>query len=265
MLGEDIERQQAGQRGMSLVEATIILMVLAILTAVMAPAVGDYVNDAKGTKAHEDVEAVGMGIERLVRDTGFSCLTSNPQATGSSPTNQPCGTVSRIDLLISNGNTPTVSAADTTFPSSSAATTTGNWLGGTTPIQANNRDTMDHQLVTNLNGAGSGPLYTNASYSTGASPRPGLGWRGAYITGPLGPDPWGYVYQANTIYLTVASNATGSTEGLLNGGWKSDVVVITGGANGTVETLFSSADTVGQSGTIAVGDDILYVVRGSTR
>ena len=37
--------------GMSLVEATIILMVLAILTAVIAPSAADYVNDARHTKA----------------------------------------------------------------------------------------------------------------------------------------------------------------------------------------------------------------------
>src|SRR5689334_9700995 len=62
------------ERGMSLVEATIILMVLSILTAVIAPSVGDYIEDARHTKAKEDVEAIGGGILRTVRDSGLPCL-----------------------------------------------------------------------------------------------------------------------------------------------------------------------------------------------
>src|SRR5687767_7383196 len=53
---EIVMRKWNAEKGMSLVEATIILMVLAILTAVIAPSAGDYVNDARQTKAKEDVE-----------------------------------------------------------------------------------------------------------------------------------------------------------------------------------------------------------------
>ena len=52
-------RSWNSERGMSLVEATIILMVLAILTSVLAPSIGDYVNDARQVKAKEDLEALG--------------------------------------------------------------------------------------------------------------------------------------------------------------------------------------------------------------
>ena len=64
-------RSWNSERGMSLVEATIILMVLAILTSVLAPSIGDYVNDARQTKAKEDLEALGTSVARLVRDTGL--------------------------------------------------------------------------------------------------------------------------------------------------------------------------------------------------
>ena len=59
---EEIEmRNYTSERGMSLIEATIILMVLAILTSVLAPSVGDYVNDARQTKVKEDIEALEIG------------------------------------------------------------------------------------------------------------------------------------------------------------------------------------------------------------
>ena len=64
-------RSWNSERGMSLVEATIILMVLAILTSVLAPSIGDYVNDARQTKVREDLEALGTSVARLVRDTGL--------------------------------------------------------------------------------------------------------------------------------------------------------------------------------------------------
>ena len=40
-------RKWSSERGMSLVEATIILMVLATLTAVISPSIADYNNDAR--------------------------------------------------------------------------------------------------------------------------------------------------------------------------------------------------------------------------
>jgi type II secretory pathway pseudopilin PulG len=64
-------RTWKSERGMSLVEATIILMVLAILTSVLAPSIGDYVNDARQVKAKEDLEVLGLSVARLVRDMGM--------------------------------------------------------------------------------------------------------------------------------------------------------------------------------------------------
>src|SRR5437870_1377136 len=66
-------RLRSGQAGMSLIEATIILMVLFLLTAVMSPAVSDYIEDARHSKAKQDVETIGTTIQRLQRDVG-SCL-----------------------------------------------------------------------------------------------------------------------------------------------------------------------------------------------
>ena len=51
-------------------------------------------------------------------------------------------------------------------------------------------------------------------------PAKATGWRGAYLTGLTGGDPWGFRYSANTIFLTTASNAgAGIAVGPILGGW----------------------------------------------
>jgi type II secretory pathway pseudopilin PulG len=241
-------RKWNSERGMSLVEATIILMVLAILTAVVAPSIGDYANDAKSTKAAEDVEAIGGAIVRLVRDTGYPCLRLDATAA--------CTLTNRVDVVVSAGSTSTVTAADYV---GTAATITGgatvNWRGATN--QSTQFDLMDDQFVENDN---ANP-YSGPDFTAGGGPRSGLGWRGPYLTGSITGDPWGFMYQASTAFLTVAMNGAtvGTGEGAKGGGWKADVIVVSAGQNGIVQTLFGDADTA------SVGDDVIYVVKGSSR
>jgi type II secretory pathway pseudopilin PulG len=249
-------RKWNSEAGMSLVEATIILMTLAILTAVIAPSAGDYINEARNVKAKEDVEAIGTGILRLLRDTGSKCLQFNA-ANG-------CTSTNRIDLLLSGDTTlstaaKAVSAADSAALTGTAATPY-NWAPAANAPTGNQVDTIENQLVTNTLDTTN---YTSISAnfgSGGGGPRAGLGWRGAYLTGPIGKDPWGYKYQANTAFLGVASDAaTGGGEGNSDGGWSYNTVVLSPGANGVVETSFAA------KGNSAGGDDVIYVIKGSTR
>jgi hypothetical protein len=247
---------------MSLVEATIILMTLAILTSVVAPSVADYINEARGVKAKEDVEALGTGLARLVRDTGYPCATTTPGAT-------PCTVANRVELMISgsiSGATASngeidgavlgvTAAAGPALTAGGQSATSLNWGGSganrPTPVQ-----TFDQHLVTNSIG------YTAVSFTGGGGPRAALGWRGGYLAGPVGLDPWGHRYEANTLFLGVASDssvATTTNEGGKEGGWTRDAVVISAGANGLIETQFAI------DGGSAGGDDVLYVIKGSTR
>jgi Tfp pilus assembly protein PilE len=265
---DTVKRNYSSELGMSLVEATIILMVLAVLTAVVAPSIGDYVEDARQTKAKEDVEAIGTGILRLLRDTGLPCLSTSP---GSSP----CSLANRVDLLVSSGNEPAVTAAAfdpgadaliNTAADQTAGSATVNWAGASgvagagatnVPIAAGDRATVDAQLVSNTAG------YTAVSFTTAGGPQAGLGWRGAYVTGPVGADPWGFVYQANTVFLSTATDATdGTGVGEMRGGWPYDVIVISAGSNGSVQTKFGDSTN---GGSVAVGDDVIYTVQGATR
>lgn len=244
-----------GTRGMSLIEATIILMVLALLTAVLAPAVGDYINDAKNTKAKEDVEAIGATILRVVRDIGLPCLVTSTTVGG-------CTKANRVDLLKSSG--PDVLAADVAGADfahtdiNNAATF--NW----DVDDGADADTMENQFVANV------PNYAtpNESTPTGytkSGPLVALGWRGGYMSSPIGTDPWGKVYLANTVFLAVATDATspGTAEGNKAGGWSHDVFVITAGPNGVYDTPI--AVDAGNRGTVRAGDDLIYLVAGDTR
>jgi type II secretory pathway pseudopilin PulG len=246
---------------MSLVEATIILMVLAILTSVVSPSIADYVNDSRGVKAKEDVEALGTGIVRLLRDTGKACI---PEASAT-----PCTIANKVELLISGsiaGATATngeidagalgvTTAAAGVADAASAATL--NWGAAGSTDRPTSVQTFDQHLVTNADVA-----YTGVSFTGGGGPRAGLGWRGAYVSGPIGLDPWGRKYQANTVWIGVATDSgvvVTTNEGGSEGGFTRDTIVITPGANGLVETGFAlAASTAG-------GDDVTYVIKGSTR
>jgi type II secretory pathway pseudopilin PulG len=244
---------------MSLVEATIVLMVLAMLTAVIAPVAGTYREDARQTVAKAETEVIGSAILQLLRDTGSRCL----RLLGTTK----CTSTNRVDLLVSSGNDPVAidltSAPDIVLPDAEAAFNgTVNWLpDGSAPAQ---QDLLDDQLIENDNPT----PYAAASFTAGGGPRMKLGWRGAYLTGPITGDPWNRRYQVNTLFLAVATNAEDlspgpgfdqSQEGLREAGWHRDVLVLSAGANGSVETSF------GSTAVSAGGDDVIYVMQGGTR
>ena len=103
-------------------------------------------------------------------------------------------------------------------------------------------------------------MSNEASIPWSGGPRNGIGWRGVYLNGPIDVDPWGYVYQANTLFFATANDsAAGTGEGQRSGGWSSEVMVISAGPNGVIQTPF------GGTATSAAGDDLVYAVQGATQ
>ena len=247
------------ERGLSLVEATIILMVLSVLTAAIAPSAGAYLEESRNVKAEKDVGLIGAAIDQLLRDTGVRCVSESPTTAATPTASSPCSLSNRVELLVSGTSLTTnePAAVVTSAVSVTASTATNasmNWSGGTDEVVDAAKSLMDSHLVTNTTG------YTAAVFTGGGGPRAGVGWRGAYVNGPIDLDPWGYIYQANTVFLTTASDAAdGTTDGTRRGGWSYDVMVISAGSNATIQTAF------GSSGATAAGDDVVYVVQGSTR
>jgi type II secretory pathway pseudopilin PulG len=229
---------------MSLVEATIILMVLAILTSVLAPSMGDYINEARQTKVKEDTEALGISIMRLLRDTGLPFPVRTAGATPSKLSNN------RVDLLVSEGLIPEAAAGTGTALSAVNYIVSAS-VGWDSPIGAGIELATDH-LVTNAN------AYSVVVFPAAGGPRAGLGWRGAYLSTSTGPDPWGNRYGCTTVWLNAGSDVIVTA----NKGTNNDTFCLSAGADGLVDTdMDSSAD----GGVTVVGDDIIYVPQGNTR
>ena len=239
------------ERGLSLIEVTIMLLVLMLLTSVLAPSIFDFVKDAQWVKVKEDCEAIGLSVARLTRDVG-PCLKFKGW--------QPCTMKNRVDILYSDG--PEVTHGDLgpdaiDIDSSGIHNSTLNW-----DWDSSRGDSMHHQFVDN----GSGPAYPTPSdlgTYTAVGPQWGLGWRGAYLSPPIGPDPWGSKYLVNTAFLSVAIDApAGTGQGRRSGGWSHDVYCISPGPNKLYETAIAGNGT---GGVYRLGDDFIYIISGDTR
>jgi len=241
-----------GQKGLSLVEVTIILLVLMLLTGVLAPSITDFVNDARWVKVKEDCEAVGVSVSRLVRDVG-PCLKFNGVAA--------CDEANRVDILYSDG--PDVTPADVVavdYSNGNLSPSAINWDNDTDPLVG---DHMEDQFAANA------PLYPTPlqnypppSYPVG--PLFGTGWRGGYLTPPIGPDPWGRRYLVNSAFLGVATDSSAlAEEGSTQRWWERDVFCLSAGPNGQYETYFGGCLT--DHGTCRAGDDFVYIIAGSGR
>jgi type II secretory pathway pseudopilin PulG len=240
------------ERGLSLVEATIILMVMATLTAIIAPSVRGSIREAQEATAKEDTAAISGALARMLTDVGEAWFVRNGARTGTA-TNQGApshGANTRVDLMVSAGATPTLTAT---------ARVSGTDWDDTIDNAA--IQTMENYLVLNTPGGSSANAYRTGASNTGTGnfdPDSGAGfnapyaWRGAYLTGPIGSDPWGNRYMANVEFLARTQGTTGS-------GSAKDVIVLSAGANKRTDTVFEI------DGTTMGVDDIGALVSGGTR
>ena len=196
------------ERGITLVEATIVLTVAAILTAAAAPIASRTLDRAKLARASDDATTIKTAINNFVSEfTSFTPFTTTGTSLGNT-----------IEMLVSDGDIP-VSAIGATV-----------WDDVVNPAAANEVDFLERHLV--MNTPGGAGAYTTA----GLTP-----WRGAYISAPVNPDPWGNRYAVNVNYFrTTTSN---------------DVIVLSAGPDEEINTPFTV------NGATPGGDDIIAVVR----
>ena len=245
-------RDFRAERGLSLVEATIILMIMATLTAVIAPSVRGSIREAQQAAAREDTAAIGVALARMLTDVGEAWFIRSGARTGTA-TNQGApshGANTRVDMLVSGGAIAPLTA--TARPSGT------DWDDA---IDDAAIQTLDNYLVLNTPGGSSANAYRTAATMTGTGnfdPDDGAGfnaphaWRGAYLPGPIGSDPWGNRYMANVEFLARAQGTTGS-------GSTKDVIVLSAGPNDRTDTVFEI------DGATSGVDDIVALVSGSTR
>lgn len=163
------------RRALTLVEMTIILSVISILSAVLVPTVMSHITQSRIVRAQQDVRTIGDAIVRLFQDTGR--LPTLKDAQDSSR---------EMDLLVSNGATPQLN---------SGASDVAGWVTGST-------DKMENHLVNNA--AGYDLKYTFES----------IGWNGPYISSEPAADPWGNRYMVNVAYLEATPGVLGEDGGL---------------------------------------------------
>lgn len=156
-------------RGFSLVEATIVLAVVAVLTGVAAPSVSRTLSQGRLARAQTDVQAIRTAIHNLLTEhTVFVPFTSTGAFDGDA-----------IEVLVSDGDIPFTAIGAT------------NWDDPVTCCAgAVDVAFLEAHLVNN------GGLGAAGAYSVAVG-----GWRGAYINAPIDPDPWGNRYAVNTEYL----------------------------------------------------------------
>ncbi len=156
------------KRGFTLIEMVVVLAVIAILAAILIPAVEKNIEDAKIARANNEVQVIAAAMTSFYKDTGRW-----PTWNGSS------GTSNGIHLLYSSqGDVPD---GNDSLPGD------GGWPWRTVwwanPSQE--IDTFENQLISNSLGGIS-------SYSTTGE----NAWKGPYLT-TVKPDPWGDYYASN--------------------------------------------------------------------
>jgi type II secretory pathway pseudopilin PulG len=197
---------------MSLVETTVVLAVVALLAAVAAPVTARSVDRAKLTRAVDDAKAI--------RTATLNWLTDMPGYTGFTVDGAIAGTT--VEMLVSDGD----------IPRETSATGAAEWddvVDNTTGVV----DFLERHLVTNTPRGSAANDYPVSGSDI---------WRGAYLTAPDDPDPWGNRYAVNVKYLKDSPRSN-------------DTFVMSAGPDEEIDSAFAV------NGATPGDDDIIIVVR----
>ena len=185
-------------QGFTLVEVSIILLVLVILSTILIPQMGGFNRLARYTRTREDLGAICSVLKAMLDDVGENALYSDP----GSPHVPRRGELP-VGLLIGDGDVP--------FGPTGGADPRGHWAlgfgerfsehtdgGGVDPVFV--VDTFANHLIHNT------PLRDGSNHWRGPLDMPRgfndlFGWRGPYLSDDVLPDPWGNRYMANVFAL----------------------------------------------------------------
>lgn len=257
----------AREDGMSMVEAAVILAVVATLSAVLAPAINGYVDQARQARAREDVKTISDAIQAFITDNAeHQFLRDATTATTGQPPTREDG--NRVDLLVSDGDIPTLATAVsgesfwTQAVNSTTVDTLSNHLIENAPLSADGtsggatRYRNGPDITVNTPGGNNIDFARTASSAHNAP----YFWRGPYLRSPVDPDPWGNRYAVNVVFLDPSVTATIS--GITNPGTpygtadypRLDVFVLSAGPDEEIDTQSA------QDGAVPGDDDFIYIV-----
>jgi prepilin-type N-terminal cleavage/methylation domain-containing protein len=162
-------------KGFTLIEVVVVLAVVAILAAILTPTIVKNMDDAKFSRAENEVQVIAAALGSFYKDLGRW------------PTSDGTGLADSIQLLYGPGDTPGIQGGGVAQEQF--------WLNDGTGWGAGVLDSFANQLVQNLPGGGGGTIYPDDT----TVPRPELRWKGPYIV-EVKADPWGSHYSCNIWY-----------------------------------------------------------------
>lgn len=215
----------SSERGISLIEATIVVTAVAILTAVAAPAASRTLDRARIARAIDDGEAIKTAIINF-RDDIFQGFTEDGTTSGD-----------LVEMVVSDGDTP----REASLTDDNGALT-GTLMRWDDPVGDDPNDNdpavitvdfLERHLVTNNPRGSSANDYPSTGGNT---------WRGAYINAPIDPDPWGNRYAVNSMFFLSPSDT------------RNDTFVMSAGPDEQIDTLFEV------NGATPGDDDIIVMI-----
>lgn len=229
------------RHGFTLVEVTIILLVLVILSTIMLPQLGNYNRLARFVKAREDVGALCSVMKKMLDEVmlGAFFIDPRPNGWGKEP----------VGLLVGPGSIPEEGSKDD--GESDVRGDEGHWLlepRDRFEVRTDNSrsyrgrstvfwvDEFENHLQQNMPLDGSrrsepykNPLDNPERWAAGAF----FGWRGPYLD-ELTTDPWGNRYASNVFALYKDPESKSNDEI-----YTSAVVCYSAGPDSGIDTVFN--------------------------
>lgn len=257
-------RSKTGQTGFTLVEVTIILLVLVILSMIMLPQLGNFNRLARKVKVMEDLGAICATLKLFFDEVTVGAVWENPGGG----TQQPSG--ARIGLLHGPGNPPAdntnasfhqVNSPDAPWSQTATGTAaTVMSINTDAPGDASTAvefsvDRFENHLMINDPFADHSTARTSRYRNIAELENADffLSWKGPYFDA-FTPDPWGSRYLSNVFGLHTVTDPTGY--------FSTAVLCYSAGPDRQVSTRFNQPmdSPLNSHGSISGGDDIAVVL-----
>jgi type II secretory pathway pseudopilin PulG len=248
------------ERGITIIETTVMLALLFVLAGAMSPIVSESVTTARVVKAKNDAAMIAMAIINLQKDLGGDALSFGGAVAPMGIGLTPAETSSLPDVLASAGAPPAAAESEEDMLEAAEA---GPLLSQLRPPHGGSgRGAAEHpvELLRAERrrwrevraGALEDHLLTNRRGYRYRRPGEYGGWNGPYISAPTRGDAWGNQFLVNSAWLDGGSTAADEY-----GRPRRAVFVVSAGANGVIETPFEQPITDAR----AFGDDIVVRIQ----
>ena len=210
-----------------MIEAVLVIAIMAILASVAAGGVGDRMESARVARAHGETAVIGIAILNFMQDTG-----------GTAPAYKSGQATSADDEIFFTLESDGDDAVDET----------ASW-----PTELDERGNLENHLITNTP-SDLEPSYLRVGEISFARQR---GWSGPYLASMPSADPWSNRYLVNVQFLTPQGVDLVREDLEIPAGGRVAVFVLSPGPNRTTETAFDQLDNEFE----AVGDDIIFRIQ----